>query len=102
MTSRKRASSESKIRITGTKLLSDRYGDEIRVFFTVGGRKSSVDLQSEDLTEASLKGAIAEKLASLFSRERAQSFVGRSFSVEEIVEEGVRFNQSKRSRWLDW
>ncbi len=102
MTTSKRASSESKIRITGAKLLSGRYSDEVRVFFTVGGRKSSVDLQSEDLTEASLKGAIAEKLAALFSHERAQSFVGRSYSVEEIVKDGIRFNESRRSRWLDW
>jgi hypothetical protein len=102
LTTSKRTGSESKIRITGTKLLSGRYGDEVRVFFTVGGRKSSVDLHSEDLTEASLKGAIAEKLAALFSQERAQSFVGRSYSVEEIVKDGVRFNESRRSRWLDW
>lgn len=82
--------------------MSGRYGDEVRVFFAVGGRRSSVDLALEEFTEASLKGAIAQKLVALFGQERAESFVGRSYSIEELVREGTRFNQSRRNRWLDW
>jgi len=82
--------------------MSGRYADEgVRVYFSFGGRKSSVELRLKDFTEASLKGAIAEKLAALFSQERARSYVGRSYTIEEIVKEGSRFNESRKDWWLD-
>jgi hypothetical protein len=100
--STRKRNSESRVRITRTRRVSGRYGDDgVRVYFSFGGRKSSVELRLKDFTESSLKGAIAEKLVVLFSEERARSYVGRSYAIEEIVKDGSRFNESSKDWWLD-
>ncbi len=73
--------------------------DEIRIYFSCGKRKSWVDLRLKDFTEASLKGAVAEKLAILFSQERARSYVGRSYTTQEILKEIGR--ESHKDWWFD-
>ena len=91
--------SESKVRITRTRLVGGHYEDEIRVYFSCGKRKSWVDLRLKDFTEASLKGAVAEKLVILFSQERARSYVGRSYAIQEILKEIGR--ESRKDWWFD-
>lgn len=90
----------STVRITRTRIPSGYNGDEIRVYFSCGRRRSWVDLRLKDFSEASLKAAIGERLSALFSQDRARSYVGRSFGIEEILKEAGR--ESRKDWWLDW
>lgn len=99
MTTIKEGESESRVRITRTRLVSSDYGDEVRVYFSCGRRKSWVDLRVKDFSEASLKGAVGEKLAVLFLRDRAKSYVGRSFAIEEVLKETGR--KSREDWWFE-
>jgi hypothetical protein len=102
LTPTRKRNSKSQVRITRTRPVSGRHGDDaVRIYFSFGKRKSSVDLRLNDLTEGAVKGAIADKLAALFSQERARSYVGRSYTIEEIVKDGGRFNESRKDWWFD-
>jgi hypothetical protein len=90
-----------RIEITSVRLGDCKWGDEVRVFFRVGERKSKVDVSLVGFTESALKGAIAEKLASMFGLERARSLVGMSYGFDEVMRDGRRFNESKKGTWFD-
>lgn len=57
-------------------------------------------MRLKDFSESSLKAAIGERLSALFSQDRARSYVGRSFGIEEILKEAGR--ESRKEWWLEW
>lgn len=81
--------------------MDGRFGEEVRIYFRFGSKKSSVDIDLCDFSEPALKGAIVAKLALLFSQERAESLVGKSYDFGEVIREGRRFNESRRKDWFE-
>ncbi|HXY56871.1 MAG TPA: hypothetical protein VEH01_04570 [Nitrososphaerales archaeon] len=101
MTTTTRRSSKREITITKTRRIDGRFGEEVRVYFRFGGRKSFVDMDLSHFSESALKGAIVEKMTLLFSQERAESLVGKSYDFGEVLRDGKRFNESRHKEWFE-